>query len=288
MQKDLIFFGESGLTQTSANFVANLAKEQYSNDEKFLNNMVFYSTTVKLIGTSDESLVNTGISSLECVPTILEDIAKLKSLIAWLREAIKAKERLITEAQNGNYEYYDIAVPTAPEREEYISKDDVIATFNVKQRNRYYYLEAFCATIGEYIHPGGTIASERDQLKDVIAHPHKVQGSGRDTLMYTRTPSIDVKVVDDTFMSLQQKYREYQAELNSIKYEIEDTVNKDTAKKNIEYTEAVKTYRNQMAELDAELTRKRKEAVTAASNLKIIIPESLKGIYDKVQALGKK
>ena len=88
-------------------------------------------------------------------------------------------------------------------------------------------------------------------------------------------------------MGLQQTYREYQAELNSIKHEIEEKVNKDTAEKNIAYAEACKTYSDTMKVLDAELTRKRKEAVTAASNLKIVIPDSLKDIYEKVSKLGK-
>lgn len=288
MEKDLIFFGETGLTSTSANFVANMVKEMYATSESYLNNMVFYDTTVKLIGTSEETPINKGTDDTTWIPQTMKEIAQLKSLIAWLREAIKAKERLIKEAQDGDYEWYGLAVPERPEREAYITKDDVIASLNIKQRNRYYYLEAFCATIGQYIHPGGVFAQERDQLKKILSHPHEVQGSGRDTLMYTRTSSVDMQEVENCFMSLQQTYREYQAELNSIKHEIEDKVNKDTASKNIEYNEKMKLYQNQMAQIDAELTMKRKDAVQAASNLKIIIPDTLKDIYEHVQNVGKK
>ena len=288
MEKDLIFFGESGLTSTSANFIANMAKEMYATAESNLDSMIFYDTTVKLIGTSEETPISKGADDTTWIPQTLKEIAQLKSLIAWLREAIKAKERLVKEAQDGDYEWYSLSIPERPEREDYITKDDVIASLNIKQRNRYYYLEAFCATIGQYIHPGGVLARERDQLKKVLNHPHEIQGSGRDTLMYTRTSSVDVHEVENCFMSLQQTYREYQAELNSIKYEIEDAVNKDTARKNIDYNEKMKLYQNQMAQIDAELTMKRKEAVQAASNLKIIIPDSLKAIYEKVQSMGKK
>lgn len=288
MEKDLIFFGESGLTSASANFIANMAKEMYATAESNLDSMVFYDTTVKLIGTSEETPISEGTDDTTWIPQTMKEIAQLKSLIAWLREAIKAKERLTKEAQDGDYKWYGLSVPERPELENYITKDDVIASLNIKQRNRYYYLEAFCATIGQYIHPGGVFARERDQLKKVLSHPHEVQGSGRDTLMYTRTSSIDVHEVENCFMSLQQTYREYQAELNSMKYEIENTVNKDTACKNIDYNEKMKLYQNQMAQIDAELTMKRKEAVQAASNLKIIIPDSLKSIYEEVQSVGKK
>ena len=289
MEKDKIFFSEDGkgLTSTSAGFCANMAKELYQATEAALDSMVFYTTTVKLMGSSNVDMLKEGVTTVKDIPEALEMVSKLKSLIAWLREGIQAKERLIKEAQNGNYEYYDIKIPTAPEREDYISSDDVIATFNIKQRNRYYYLEAFCATIGQYIHPGGVYATERDQLQKIIHEPNTVSGSGRDALLYSRKPSLDPQEVEDTFMSLQQTYREYQAELNSIKHEIEETLNKDTADKNIRYSEACKAYSDTMKVLDAELTRKRKEAVTAASNLKIVIPDSLKDIYEKVSKLGK-
>lgn len=287
MEKDLIFFGEQGLTQTSANFTANLAKERYQSYLQELQGITFYTTKVKLLGSSDESLISEGVMSCATVEVRLKQIAQLKSLIAWLREAIKAKENLIKEAQAGDYEYYDIKVPGRPEREEYITKDDIIANMSIKQRNRYYYLEAYCATIGEYIHPDGVFAIERNKLQAIIHKPNEVQGNGRDTLIYTRKPSLPVQQVEDTFMELQQLYREYQAELNSIKYEIQTTLDKDTADKNIRYQEAVKTYQNEMVSLDAELTRKRKEAVTAASNLKIIIPDALKDIYEDVKELGK-
>lgn len=287
MEKDLIFFGEVELTSTSANFIANLAKEKYSTLEDALNGITFYTTKVRLIGSSEESLISEGVSSVAHIELYLKQIAKLKSLIAWLREAIQAKERLIKECQNGDYDYYDIQVPEKPEREEYITADDVVSTFNIKQRNRYYYLEAYCSTIGKYVHPNGRLAIEREQLHKVIHNPNEVSGNGRDTIIYSRKPSLPSDMVEDAFMSLQQTYREYQAELNSIKHEIEDTVNKDTARKNIAYEEKMSDYRNIMLSVSAQLATKRKEAVTAASNLKIIIPDALKDVYEDVKELGK-
>ena len=288
MEKDKIFFGESGLTQTSANHIANMAKELYSTAESVLDNMTFYTTTLSLIGSPEERLIKQGLGSLDNIPETMASIAELKSLIAWLREAIKAKERLISEAQCSGFDDYGMETPERPERAAYISKEDYIATLSIKERNRYYYLEALCATIGSYIHPGGKFASERDQLKKIISEPHQVSGSGRDTLLYTRQPSVELDKVEDVFMSLQNTYRSYQAELNSIKYQIEDAVNKDTAAKNIEYSKAIEDYNNKMAVLNAQLEEKRKQAVLAASNLKIIIPDSLKAIYEKVNSLGKK
>lgn len=77
MQKDLVFFkkeGEEGvaLTSTSANHIANLAKEYIQ-------------------GESSEVL--------DSLQSLLEGVAQTKSLIAWLREGIKAKENLMKGLQ---------------------------------------------------------------------------------------------------------------------------------------------------------------------------------------------
>jgi hypothetical protein len=56
MEKDKIFFGEGGITSTSANHCANVAKEmyQYLQNELFL--MKLYTTEVSLIDSSEKKL----------------------------------------------------------------------------------------------------------------------------------------------------------------------------------------------------------------------------------------
>ena len=287
MEKDKIFFGESGLTTTSANYTANICKEMYRGLEQELQSIVFYTTTVKLLDSSEVNLIREGVATVSDVKQKLQDIAQLKSLIAWLREAIKAKERLIKEAENTSYEDYGLEVPERPERAEYITEDDVIGMWGIKQRNRYYYLDTLCATIGQYIHPDGTFAKEREQLQKILHEPHKVLGNGRDTLLYNYTSSVPTSEVEDTFMDLQQTYRSYQAELNSLKHQVQEAVQLDQATKNGQYSLELQNWQGQMAVIDAVLKEKRHQATVAAQNLKIIIPDSLKPIYEKVQKVGK-
>ena len=287
MEKDKIFFGESGLTTTSANYTANMCKELYRGLEQELQSIVFYTTTVKLLDSSEVNLIREGVTIVSDVKQKLQDIAQLKSLIAWLREAIKAKERLIKEAENTSYEDYGLEVSERPERAEYITEDDVIGMWGIKQRNRYYYLDTLCATIGQYIHPDGTFAKEREQLQKILHEPHKVSGSGRDTLLYNYTASVPTSEVEDTFMDLQQTYRGYQAELNSLKHQIQEAVQLDQATKNGQYSLELQNWQGQMTVIDAILKEKRHQATVAAQNLKIIIPDSLKPIYEKVQKVGK-
>ena len=224
---------------------------------------------------------------ISITPEILKSIGQLKALIAWLREGIKAKQRLIEEAEHGSYSDYNIELPLCPTQESSITSDDYIASMGIKQRNRYYYLEAVCATIGSYIHSSGTFSVERAQLNSILSNPNKVEGNGRDTLIYTRTPSISTEDVDVMYFNLQEIYRGYQAELNSIKYEIETAVKADALAKSQKYATERAAYLEKMEVANAELEAKRKEAVMAATALKIIIPDALKGIYEMVKDVKK-
>ena len=125
MQKDLIFFkkeGEEGvaLTSTSANHIANLAKEYIQGVETQLNNICFFNAEVALIGSVGASTIQTGVSSevLDNLQSMLEGVAQTKSLIAWLREGIKAKENLMKDLQTISLEGWckenGIVNPVAP------------------------------------------------------------------------------------------------------------------------------------------------------------------------------
>ena len=284
----MIFFGSNGLTNTSANHNANLAKEAYQQLEKELANIRFYNKEMSLIGSNTKELISEGTGDISEIETKLQKVAQLKSLIAWFREAIKAKERLLKEANNMSFEDFNLELPERPVKEEYLTADDVVATWNVKQRNKYYYLETLCAQFGEYIHPNGTFSVARQDLLNYIHNPRTVGGNGRDTIVYHYTPSIGSEKVEDTFMHLQNTYRSYQAELNSMKYEIDTALQNDKREKDLKFNEEIGVYNNKANAVSSQLTVLKNKAIATAQNLKIIIPDSLKPVFDEIQALGKK
>ena len=132
MKKDLIFFSPEGkgLTSTSANHIANMAKEMIRTLETELGSMVFYSTEVALIGNDAANTLTVGTddTTLRATADKLFRIARAKSLIAWLREAIKAKERLIEEVSamtvNDFAKLEGIEIPEAPKMEPALTEDD--------------------------------------------------------------------------------------------------------------------------------------------------------------------
>lgn len=288
MKKDEIFFGVQGLTMTSASYICNLAKETYMQIEKELNNIRFYDKDMQLIGTSGRQLISEGTKDISDIVDKHDRVAKLKSLIAWLREALKAKDRLFKEAENMSYVDFGLEVPEQPERPVYLTEDDVISTWNIKQRNRYFYLETMCAQLGKYIHPDGVFSKEREKLYDIIHTPRIVNGSGRDTIVYTYTPSIDSSKVEDKFMEMQGLHRSYQAELNSMKHEIETTLENDKKEKDFNFQHEYLVWSNKMVDINNQLKVLKNEKLSELQKLKIIIPDSLESIYKEISALGKK
>lgn len=299
MQKDLVFFrkeGEEGvaLTSTSANHIANLAKEYIQGVETQLNNICFFNAEVALVGSvGGASTIQTGGTSevLDNLQSLLEGVAQAKSLIAWLREGIKAKENLLREVQNiliGTWcEENDVIMPESPIRGDVLTEGEYYSSLPIKERNRYYQLETEAAVIGKYIHPDGYLADARRELKDKLQHPHRVDGKGRDALIYTYTPTVGAEEVDATFFELQKRHREIQAQLNSMKYSCEQAINESTNKVNSDYMIALREYESVTKPIYASFKAWKDEKSQEYSKLKIVIPNSLLGIYNTINSLGK-
>lgn len=298
MQKDLVFFkkeGEEGvaLTSTSANHIANLAKEYIQGVETQLNNICFFNAEVSLVGSTGASTIQRGGTPevLNNLQSLLEGVAQAKSLIAWLREGIKAKENLMKDLQNIGLEDWckenGLAYPEAPSRGHVLTETEYYASLSIKERNRYYQLETEAAVLGKYIHPDGHLSDARKELKDKLQHPHEVDGRGRDALIYTYTPTVFVAEVDNVFFELQKKHREVQAQLNAMKYSCEQAINESTSKVNTEYMIASQKYQAELKDVLGAFKTWNDEKSQEYSKLKIVVPNSLLGIYNTINSLGK-
>lgn len=291
IKKDYIFFAESGLTNTSANHIANLCKELCCEKQSIIGNISFYSESVSLIGTNNSNLLKEGTKDISYIPEYLRDISEAKSLIAWLREAIKAKDRLTKYWEKNSDKVYleenNVEFPKFPERDPYLTEDEYYSNLSIKERNRYYELETEAAVLGKFIHPEGIYASERENLNYYIRNPHKVSGNGRDTIIYSYVPTINTSDVEDMFFKLQKKYREVQAQLNQIKYQCEQALIASKIESDKKYSEAISKYKGELSEIEVKQQEFKTQKLKETGDLKIIIPDSLKSIYEKVSKLGK-
>lgn len=294
MKKDEVFFGENGLTLTSANYIANLAKECYQSIEARLNSVCFYNKSVSLINGENNHVLTNGwtMSDLEHVENDLQKIVKLKALIAWLREAIKAHEAMRNEITNLHFQDFcklkGIEMTHEGKQEEpRMTEEEYLGTLSVKERNRFFFLETACAVIGNYIHPDGEFSESREQLNKKITRPHIIEGSGRDALIYKFEPSMDCAQIDDYFFKLQAKHREYQAELNGMKNTMKITIEEDAYKKYTSHRDYMKEYNDEYTRIYNEMREYQSQEMNRIWKLRIIIPNDLKDAYDEVNSLGK-
>lgn len=295
MEKDMIFFSKdgNGLTSTSANHVANLAKEMIRGLESSLDTLTLYSTSVSLIGSDKADQLTEGADAGELgdVSRKLHAVAKAKSLIAWLREAIKAKERMISETEmmcNAEYIKLKGLEPIKiVDRRQALTEDEYYASLTLDERNRYYELETLSAVLGKAIHPNGSFAEARRQFEACIRKPNQVKGEGRDALIYNFKPSVGAEEVEEVYFKLQKQYREAQASLNAIKYECQKAVKASQIEVATEYANEQAKANDYVERINAERAAYIKERVREIGDLKIVIPQSLQEIYDIVTHLGK-
>ncbi len=293
MESNSVFFSENGLTSTSANHVANLAKEYVQNIEKDLSNTSFITTSVTLIDCNSKVTTSIGKDAtfLELVETKLNKISEAKSLIAWLREALKAKENLQAELTRLSLEDWvkmekNETIPEVhPMRGRYMTIDNYYASLNIKDRNRYYMLETKAAVYGKYIHPSGAFSKAREELTDKLNRPHEVKEDGRDTIIYNYKPSVEQSKVEDLFFKLQKDYRQVQAELNGMKHECELALTANRISIDNKFKEELEKYNQVITNYTAEYDVWTKKKSQEYASLKIAIPDNLKSIYNEVNSL---
>lgn len=284
------FFAEDGkgITSTAANHVANKAKELLKHKQSMLDNIKFVSTSVALLSGGEEKTISTGITSkdLATYREILEEIGKTNAMIAWLREAISAKNNVYNDIRATGMDVWakmvGKTIPLSPTREMAITPEDVIAKWDENKRARYYALDACTSLLGKWIHPKGAFFEAKKDMDDKTANPSKVEGSGRDAIIYSYNPSITTSEVNVEFRDLSDILRRKEAEYNKMKAEIDHEVDADRIRVENKFNEEYAIYKEEYKALSAEFGAWKVQEEAKAKDLKIRMPESVKETYDKI------
>lgn len=293
MEKDLIFFGSEGLTSTSANHIANLAKECVKSTNDRLARICFLDKYMSIVGKDGETCVQYGHNSTMLQRTFddLNEVADANAFIAWLREAIKARESLLKEIEELELEDYceqnSIELPIKPSKEKAITREDYIATLSVKERNEILTLGAKAAVFGKYIHEDGKFAKARNEYMEKGNGFAELNERYTDLVVIRYDKTVTQKELDDVFFQLQSEYRKTQAELNAYNHKIDEAVRSDVMAKNSTYNKAYADYQAKVAEITKSFEEFKDKESKRLAGLKIIIPNNLLGIYEKINKLGK-
>ena len=293
-----VFFENGFMTSTEAQNICNIAKEAVTNEHERLSAVSFYDTEIASI-ISPEAFIKTKISpnDISWISESLDKIGRYNALNAWLKEAIKAKEEAMDEVDIMDVTtldfYEDYIKPEEPTiGYDSFDEEKVMSEWSADKLNRYYTLNSEAAVIGKYIHDSGAIAKARKDLVNKMANPSTVSGQGRETIVYKYIPSVDTEIVEGIYMSLLAKHRKLNAELNSLKAEIKETINKKNIEasiafrdKHTEWEYKISEYYSLVKQRDAKINEYKISEKERISKLKINVPSSLMDTYKEIKAL---
>ena len=293
-----VFFENGFMTSTEAQNICNIAKEAVTNEHERLSAVSFYDTEIASI-ISPEAFIKTKISpnDISWISESLDKIGRYNALNAWLKEAIKAKEEAMDEVDTMDVTtldfYEDYIKPEEPTMcYDSFDEERVMSEWSADKLNRYYTLNSEAAVIGKYIHDSGAIAKARKDLVNKMANPSTVSGQGRETIVFKYIPSVDTEVVEGIYMSLLAKHRKLNAELNSLKAEIKETINKKNIEasiafrdKHTEWEYKISEYYSLVKQRDAKINEYKISEKERISKLKINVPSSLMDTYKEIKAL---
>lgn len=283
-----VFFAEKGITSTSANHVSNKGKELLKSEQAVLDNINFVNTTASLLSGGESRTITKGMNadSFESMHKTIAKIANLNAMSAWIHEAIKAKTEILEYVQSLGIDKWakdqNIELPNAPIKEFPIVESDVIGTWDVAKRNKYYVYESYCSLVGKFIHPKGAFYEAKAQMNNAVQNPNKVEGSGRDAIIYSYEPSMPISDVNVEYNWLSTELRHKEAEFNKMKQEIVDAITEDKLAKAQKFNDAYAKYIDTMESIRNKFDMWKTKAVKEVSALKIYLPQGPKQTYDEI------
>ena len=289
LNKYKVFFAEKGITSTSANHVSNKGKELLKSEQAILDNINFVNTTMSLLYGGNCKTITNGMKpddSFESIHKTIAKIANLNAMSAWIHEAIKAKTEILEYVQSLSIDKWakdqNIELPNAPGKEFPITESDVIGTWDVAKRNKYYVYESYCSLVGKFIHPKGAFYEAKEKMNNAVQNPNKVEGSGRDAIIYSYEPSIPVSDVNAEYDWLSTELRHKEAEFNKMKQEIIDAITEDKLVKAQKFDDAYTKYIDTMESIRNKFDMWKTKTVKEISALKIYLPQGPKQTYDEI------
>ena len=293
-----IYFGEEGMTSTSAQHVSAMANVMVQDIKQHIMGLRLYQKSIRVIGDA-EVTVETVNNTLPEIAESVKRICKANALIAWLREAVKEREQAQKYVSDMSLDDWmkkqGIEKPVSPEppqmpRINFQDYKTILDTgLSVKEYNRFVELNSALAVYGEMIHEKGLLTRQKSELARIMQNPTEVKESGRDTII-TRYEADDAAVIDEVYTELQARYRKLQAEKNGIEAKFSNLAMDYQTRKNDEWKAAKAQYDRDLQKVNSELVGIqtqmkdwKKQRLEELAALKIIIPDALKPLYKELK-----
>lgn len=290
--------GEKGMTSTSANKLANLAKERNREDMLLIENVRFYNEVMTLlVNPSEKVVLSEGLKgSQEEFDKLREALlrtARFNAFISWVREAISAKDELIREVNDTGLKTWckkqGIQYPEEPENEVdsdmYDSRSAAQAT--IDDMARYFTNQSMASVLGQAIHPEGPIDVARRALIEATMTPSETEGYGKDTVIKTKEATTTTNSITAFYMALQSEWRHAEAAVNEAKGKWQTADNERFIELTNDYNARMREFQLVASQIKADWERWKLEETKRLGKLKIRIPAALQPVLDELLALGK-
>jgi hypothetical protein len=259
-----------------------------------------YEKSIRVIG-DVECKVEEVNNTLPEISDGVKQICKANALIAWLREAVKEREKAQQYVQDMTLDKWmeleGIEKHTSPQppmmpKINFQDYNTILDTgLSVKEYNRFVELNSALAVYGEMIHDKGLLTRQKNELARIMQNPTEVKESGRDTIITTYKVDVNIGVdLDKLYTELQSEYRKLQAEKNGIEAKFSNMAMAYQTRKMEEWKAAKSQYDRDLTRVNSELvgiqTRMqewKKQRLEELAALKIIIPNDLKALYKSLQ-----
>ena len=295
-----IYFGDEGMTSTSANHVSAMANVMVQDIKQRLMGLRLYEKSIRVIGDA-EVTVETVNNTLPEIADGMKQICKANALIAWLREAVKEREQAQKYVQDMTLDDWmkkqgienpaKPVPPTMPRINFQDYKTILDTGLTVKEYNRFVELNSALAVYGDMIHGTGLLTRQKNELARIMKNPTEVKESGRDTIITTYKIDIEqAACIDEIYTQLQSEYRKLQAEKNGIEAKFQNLAMDYQTRKMDDWKAAKAEYDretgrvcSQLAGYEAQMREWKKQRLDELAALKIIIPRDLRTIYDSLK-----
>lgn len=289
-----VFFGESGITSTSATYLCNIARELLKDIESSLNSISFITEEVTLFGSENKIRTKEGynLSELSDLDSKLTKAAQLKAFIAWMSEGIKAKD-----VESERLKEYTLSDFTKDFPEYIVQRSENstldinygLGKLNISERVKYLFSEALTSSIGKYIHNNGALRKAYSELLNIAHNKVNITTEAKDSIVVVtnKIPSVDTKEVEKIMLKYQDLRRENEKVLNSLKSKVKDYDHEYQMYLNLEQKVDVESYKEDMEIVRSKYNEYVLNKRSEIENFKIIIPDELRDIYNTLHTLSK-
>ena len=302
MEKEKVFLGALGISSSSAENICSVLTEMVKDAEKRIEKISMVNVSITTVTSeADAKLMKQGYTEeqLKSIISDLERSSKAAGFKAWLREAIKAKEQIISDIEKTDLSQYadatgrsqeyakfleelppyptyekealeelGITAPEAPAGTSPTSKAAISKNIrnskSTKELSEYLEAEAFAATFGKAIHGSdSSLTRAFEELHNAMAEPIEAD---YDNFIKYKVPSVPADVATSVYSEVQAKYREFECNLNRLKHldkeKTEEIYQKESkTAKNLasEYEEKLKNYLEIIDRIGREYSNKSKK-----------------------------